>query len=57
MYEQKKTVDFNNGWGVIQEGITKFKKKILEGQTETQFSSEDYMELYRYVFSICICVF
>lgn len=48
MHEQK-IIDFDNGWGLIQEGITKFKN-ILEGQTETQFSSEDYMQLYRYVF-------
>ncbi|KAL8090556.1 hypothetical protein AgCh_039853 [Apium graveolens] len=43
---EKKTIDFDNGWEIIEEGITKFKN-ILEDQTEPQFNSEEYMKLYR----------
>ncbi|XP_074338338.1 cullin-1-like isoform X2 [Apium graveolens] len=51
MYEHN-TIDFGSGWEVIQKGISKFKK-ILEGQNETQFSSEDYMELYNTIYKMC----
>ncbi|XP_074356637.1 mitogen-activated protein kinase 15-like [Apium graveolens] len=43
---EKKTIDFDSGWEIIQKGITKLKK-ILEDQTEPQFNSKDHMELYR----------
>lgn len=53
---ERKTIDLDNGWEFMQKGITKLKK-ILEGQPEPQFSSEDYMMLYTYVFGIFTCVF
>ncbi|XP_074356640.1 cullin-1-like [Apium graveolens] len=49
---EKKTIDFDSGWEIIQKGITKFKK-ILEDQTQPQFNSEDYMELYSTVYGMC----
>lgn len=53
---ERKTIDLDNGWDFMQKGITKLKK-ILEGLPEPQFSSEDYMMLYTYVFSIWTCLF
>ncbi|XP_074356629.1 cullin-1-like [Apium graveolens] len=49
---EKKTIDFDNGWEIIEEGITKFKN-ILEDQTEPQFNSEEYMKLYSTVYGMC----
>ncbi|XP_074358910.1 cullin-1-like [Apium graveolens] len=49
---EKKTIDFDNGWEIIQKGITNFKK-ILEDQTEPKFNIEDYMKLYSTVYGMC----
>ena len=43
----RKTIDLEQGWDFMQKGITKLKN-ILDGPTEQQFSSEDYMMLYTY---------
>ncbi|CAI9100076.1 OLC1v1037001C1 [Oldenlandia corymbosa var. corymbosa] len=41
------------GWGVMEKGITKLKK-ILEGKDdEPQFKSEQYMELYTTIYDMC----
>lgn len=48
---QMKTIDLEEGWNFMQTGITKLRD-ILEGQAETQFSSEEYMMLYTYPFSL-----
>lgn len=42
---ERKTIDLEQGWEFMQKGITKLKN-ILEGLSEPQFSSEDYMMLY-----------
>ncbi|KAL8121588.1 hypothetical protein AgCh_018360 [Apium graveolens] len=49
---ERKTIDLDNGWEFMQKGITKLKK-ILEGQPEPQFSSEDYMMLYTTIYNMC----
>lgn len=46
---ERKTIDLEQGWDFMQKGITKLKN-ILEGLPEPQFSSEDYMMLYTYIF-------
>ena len=46
--QKRRTIDLEEGWAVMQKGITKLKN-ILEGKPEPQFSSEDYMMLYTYV--------
>jgi cullin 1 len=40
------TIDLEQGWAYMQNGITKLKR-ILEGSSEA-FSSEEYMMLYTY---------
>jgi len=45
--QERRTIDLEEGWAVMQKGITKLKN-ILEGKPEPQFSSEDYMMLYTY---------
>lgn len=46
---ERKTIDLDQGWDFMQKGIMKLKN-ILEGLPEPQFSSEDYMMLYTYIF-------
>lgn len=46
----RKTIDLDQGWAYMQKGITKLKK-ILEGLSESQFSSEEYMMLYTYPYN------
>lgn len=47
---QRKTIELEEGWDFMQNGITKLKR-ILEGLPEPQFSSEEYMMLYTYPLS------
>ncbi|KAL3634597.1 Cullin-1 [Castilleja foliolosa] len=49
---QRNTIDLDQGWDFMQNGITKLKR-ILEGQPEPQFSSEDYMMLYTTIYNMC----
>ncbi|XP_071719035.1 cullin-1-like [Rutidosis leptorrhynchoides] len=48
---QAKTMELDEGWSFMQNGITKLKK-ILEGHPE-QFSSEEYMMLYTTIYNMC----
>ncbi|KAK9281175.1 hypothetical protein L1049_004070 [Liquidambar formosana] len=48
----RKTIDLEQGWEFMEKGITKLRK-ILEGQPETQFNSEDYMMLYTTIYDMC----
>lgn len=48
---ERKTIDLEQGWDFMHRGIMKLKN-ILEGLPEPQFSPEDYMMLYTYVFII-----
>ncbi|KAG6757009.1 hypothetical protein POTOM_037309 [Populus tomentosa] len=49
---ERKTIDLEQGWDFMQKGITKLKN-ILEGLSEPQFSSEDYMMLYTTIYNMC----
>ncbi|OVA15009.1 Cullin [Macleaya cordata] len=49
---EKKTIELEEGWEIMQKGITKLKK-ILEGLPEPQFSSEEYMTLYTTIYNMC----
>lgn len=46
---QMRTIELEEGWEIMQRGILKLRN-ILEGNAESQFSSEDYMMLYTYPF-------
>ncbi|XP_048440510.1 cullin-1 isoform X3 [Pyrus x bretschneideri] len=48
----RKTIDFEQGWEIMQKGITKLKN-ILEGLPEPQFISDDYMLLYTTIYNMC----
>lgn len=47
---QRNTIDLDQGWDLMQRGITKLKN-ILEGKPQPQFSSEDYM--HRTIYNMC----
>ncbi|XP_075476252.1 cullin-1-like [Primulina tabacum] len=49
---QRNIIDLEQGWDIMQKGITKLIK-ILEGLPEPQFSSEDYMTLYTTIYNMC----
>ncbi|XP_047261495.1 cullin-1-like, partial [Capsicum annuum] len=48
---QLKIIELDEGWEIMQKGITKMKK-ILEGQQHS-FSSEDSIMLYTTVYNMC----
>ncbi|KAG9134398.1 hypothetical protein Leryth_023789 [Lithospermum erythrorhizon] len=48
----RSTIDLEQGWDIMQKGITKLKN-ILEGLPEPQFSSEEYMTLYTTIYNMC----
>ncbi|XP_008340823.3 cullin-1 isoform X2 [Malus domestica] len=48
----RKTIDLEQGWEIMQKGITKLKN-ILEGLPEPQFISDDYMLLYTTIYNMC----
>ena len=44
---KEKIVEFEEGWNLIQEGITKVKNFLKTENPEKQFiGAEDYMKLY-----------
>lgn len=49
---ERKTIDLDQGWDYMQNGIMKLKR-ILEGDQETPFSSEEYMMLYTTIYNMC----
>ncbi|KAG8389452.1 hypothetical protein BUALT_Bualt02G0230900 [Buddleja alternifolia] len=49
---QMKTIELDEGWNFMQTGIIKLKR-ILEGNQEAQFSSEEYMMLYTTIYNMC----
>ncbi|KAJ3669563.1 hypothetical protein LUZ60_011513 [Juncus effusus] len=49
---ERKTIDLEQGWEFMQKGITKLKN-LLEGNSDNQFSSEDYMMLYTTIYNMC----
>ncbi|XP_022760557.1 cullin-1-like [Durio zibethinus] len=53
MMNERKAIDLAQGWELMQKGITKLKN-ILEGLSEPQFSSEDYMMIYTTVYNMCM---
>ncbi|KAI3679603.1 hypothetical protein L2E82_51143 [Cichorium intybus] len=50
---EQNTISFEQGWELMQKGITKLKN-ILEGLPELNFSSEEYMIYYGMGYNICI---
>ncbi|CAI8599774.1 unnamed protein product [Vicia faba] len=48
----RKTIDLDQGWAYMQNGI-KNLKTILEGSSKTQFSSKEYMMLYTTIYNMC----
>ncbi|KAJ0802143.1 putative cullin [Helianthus annuus] len=46
-------MNLEEGWGLMQRGITKLKN-ILEDLPESPFSSEEYMMFYQYLFSLLL---
>uniref|UniRef100_A0A5B6YRY3 Putative Cullin 1 n=1 Tax=Davidia involucrata TaxID=16924 RepID=A0A5B6YRY3_DAVIN len=48
----EKTISFEEGWPVLQEGINKLID-IIEGVHNNQFTSEEYMNLYTTTYRIC----
>ncbi|XP_042516426.1 cullin-1 [Macadamia integrifolia] len=44
-------VDFEQGWKIIQKGITKVEN-FLEGLPETQISSEEYVTIYETIYNM-----
>ncbi|KAK2412827.1 cullin-1 [Trifolium repens] len=50
--DQRRIIDFDEGWERIQIGITKLIS-IVEGSPNNQFSSEEYMMLYTTIFNMC----
>ncbi|KAL0876809.1 hypothetical protein Bca101_026514 [Brassica carinata] len=49
---ERKTIDLDQGWDYMQTSITKLKR-ILEGLSEPQFDSEQYMMLYTTIYKMC----
>nr|CAD1828427.1 unnamed protein product [Ananas comosus var. bracteatus] len=49
---ERKTIDLEQGWELIQMGITKLKN-ILEGLPEEEFSTEDDMTLFMIIYDMC----
>jgi hypothetical protein len=45
--DQRKVIELEQGWAFMQKGITKLKN-LLEGVSEQQFNSEEYIMLYTY---------
>ncbi|KAJ4705264.1 cullin 1 [Melia azedarach] len=50
--ESKKKLSFEEGWVLMELGITKLKK-ILKGFPERPFTSEEYMTFYTTVYDLC----
>ncbi|VVA37587.1 PREDICTED: cullin-1 [Prunus dulcis] len=46
-------IEWDQGWDYIQKGITKLKR-IVQGLSEPQFNSEEYMRLYTTIYNMCI---
>ncbi|KAM7501267.1 hypothetical protein LguiB_000171 [Lonicera macranthoides] len=49
---QMKTIELEEGWSFMQSGIRKLIR-ILEGEPEPQFSSDDYIMLYTTIYNMC----
>ncbi|KAL3505753.1 hypothetical protein ACH5RR_031135 [Cinchona calisaya] len=48
------TVNFEEGWPILQEEAVNKLIDILEGNHQQQFSSTDYMRLYTVAYNICV---
>nr|ABK23135.1 unknown [Picea sitchensis] len=49
---EREIIELEAGWEFMQKGITKLKN-ILEGISEEQFNSEEYMRFYETVYKMC----
>ncbi|KMT20271.1 hypothetical protein BVRB_1g002750 [Beta vulgaris subsp. vulgaris] len=48
----RKPMELHEGWEFMENGIKKLKK-ILEGESEPPFNSEEYMMLYTTIYNMC----
>ncbi|GKU86773.1 hypothetical protein SLEP1_g1253 [Rubroshorea leprosula] len=48
----REIIEWDQGWDCIQKGITKLKR-ILEEQPEEQLSSEEYLEIWTTIYTMC----
>ncbi|KAI7748684.1 hypothetical protein M8C21_000333 [Ambrosia artemisiifolia] len=46
-------INLEEGWGLMQKGITKLKNILEDIPEVAPFSSQEYMELYQIVFNMC----
>ncbi len=46
MNREHEVIELEQGWAVMQKGITKLKN-LLEGVPEQQFNSKEYVMLYK----------
>ncbi|GMI76049.1 cullin 1, AUXIN RESISTANT 6, INCURVATA 13 [Hibiscus trionum] len=53
MDQEKKIIEFDQGWADMQKGISKLKR-LLAGEEETPFSTREYMMLYTTIYNMCI---
>ncbi|CAH8256439.1 unnamed protein product [Arabidopsis lyrata] len=49
---QHRHIEFEQGWSNIQKGITKLIR-ILEGEPEPEFHSDEYMNIYTIIYDMC----
>jgi hypothetical protein len=50
MNNERKVIELEQGWAIMQNGITKLKNILEEEVPEQQFSSKEYIMLYMYFF-------
>ncbi|KAF8401514.1 hypothetical protein HHK36_012454 [Tetracentron sinense] len=50
---ERKRIEFDQGWEFVQKGITRLIKNILEGLPEPHCRSEDLVMLYTTIFRMC----
>jgi hypothetical protein len=48
MNNERKVIELEQGWAIMQKGITKLKNILEEEVPEQQFSSKEYIMLYMY---------
>lgn len=49
---KRQVIEWEQGWSYMQAEITKLKR-IIQGLSEPQFGTEDYMMLYATVYNMC----
>ncbi|CAK9190316.1 unnamed protein product [Sphagnum troendelagicum] len=52
MNREREVIELEQGWAVMQKGITKLKN-LLEGVPEQQFNSKEYIMFYKTIYKMC----